>query len=49
MAKKKKTLPAAPAAPHETQLPRYAETGPALRSDERSRFVLYNLLGKERA
>src|SRR4051812_46849193 len=47
--KKSKTQPAAPAASPDTQLPRYAETGPALRTDERSRFVLYNLLGKERA
>lgn len=47
--KKSKTQPAAPAASPDTQLPRYAETGPALRSDERSRFVLYNLLGKERS
>src|SRR3954447_13337517 len=47
--KKSKTQPAAPAAPPDRQLPRYAETGPALRSDERSRFVLYSLLCKERA
>ena len=49
---RKRTAPAVKAnhapAP-ETVIPRAVGTGPALRTDERSRFVLYNLLGKERA
>jgi Mg-chelatase subunit ChlD len=40
---------AAPAPAPDTMIPRGASTGPALRSDERSRFTLFNLLGKERA
>jgi Mg-chelatase subunit ChlD len=45
-----KATPSAPPAPSpDTDVPRGAGTGPALRTDERSRFVLYNLLGKERA
>src|SRR5690242_8600408 len=40
---------APPVPPPDTQIPRGAATGPALRIDERSRFVLFNLLGKERA
>src|SRR5262249_15727087 len=53
MAGKRESKPPAPAAPPapppDTQVPRGAATGPALRTDERSRFILYNLLGKERA
>jgi Mg-chelatase subunit ChlD len=45
----KKSAQAAPPAPApDTQVPRGAPTGPGLRTDERSRFTLYNLLGKER-
>src|SRR5262245_53289054 len=33
----------------DTAIPRAVVTGPALRTEPRSRFVLYNLLGKERA
>jgi Mg-chelatase subunit ChlD len=43
-----KSTQAAPPSP-DTNIPRGSSTGPALRTDERSRFVLYNLLGKERA
>jgi Mg-chelatase subunit ChlD len=48
-ASSKTTQATPPAPPPDTQVPRGAGTGPALRTDERSRFVLYNLLGKERS
>src|SRR5262245_13379886 len=40
---------APPAPPPDTATHQRAGTGPALRTDARSRFTLYNLLGKERA
>ncbi|MGL4549765.1 MAG: VWA domain-containing protein [Gemmataceae bacterium] len=51
MARKKAspTAKAAPAPAPETMAPRAAGTGPALPALPRSRFTLYNLLGKERA
>ena len=51
MARKKAstTSKAAPAPAPETVAPRAADTAPALPALPRSRFTLYNLLGKERA
>src|SRR5262249_262263 len=51
MARKKpaKAAPQADAPSPETQVPRAAETGAALKTAPRSRFTLYNLMGKERA
>lgn len=52
MARKKAatTKPATPPAPApDTAKPRGATTGPGLRTDARSRFTLYNLLGQDRA
>src|SRR5262245_36521569 len=46
---RKKSSKTTPAAPPDTAVPRYAGTGAALRVEERSRSVLYNLIGKERA
>jgi Mg-chelatase subunit ChlD len=52
MAKKRATSKSTKAAPaslvREPTIPRGTSTGPALRTEARSRFTLYNLLGQER-